>query len=670
MLGMMVENIGLVAQTNGGEFSVSIPLSKGLNIIRAENSSGKSTCVNAIAYGLGLEAVLGPRSKRPFPKSLYEIIYDNKDDENEYYVSSSHVSLVVKNSKKDTVVITRGILGNENKVTVHQDDKDTDYFLGVSGHVGSAKSERGFHRWLSGFIGWKLPNVVTFDGGEVKLYIECIFSLFFIEQKRGWSEIQANIPTIYGIKNVKKTVAEFCLGIDSFEYEKKVTRLKNSIADSEVEWGKLCSSAEGVADFNSVILNKTPEIKNYKDSFDFEFLYQDGDTTYSVIERQRSLKLLIEKMSADISEVTPDSDLLNSQQSILRKLRREAEKNSAEMEVAMLSLSDIENKISTLKNELDRYHQLRRLKAVGSSIEADMDTKTCPICESDLYDTLGNRSIKREPMTLDENIEFLKNQADFYVNIKLRSTESLKNLQSAGKMIDARINKEEMILDNLREDLNDIDGKTKALLRSKIRAEIEISEANKLGDSLNDIKSQSARIFSDWSGAIETLKKLRNASSSKDKKSIIRELLSLIKENLSAFNFTPASINYITLSEQTLRPEQDGYDIVAETSASDYIRIIWAYTLALLQLAGNKEDVLHGGFVVFDEPRQHEASKASFVNLIDKASESKDFDGQVLFATSLDADVLEAACANKEVNLICFDNYILTLKTGVPEVND
>lgn len=29
MLGMTVENIGLVAQTNGGEFSVSIPLSEG-----------------------------------------------------------------------------------------------------------------------------------------------------------------------------------------------------------------------------------------------------------------------------------------------------------------------------------------------------------------------------------------------------------------------------------------------------------------------------------------------------------------------------------------------------------------------------------------------------------------------------------------------------------------
>lgn len=667
MLGLTIENIELTAQTNGGEFSVSIPLSVGLNVIRAENSSGKSTCVNAIAYGLGLEAILGPKSKRPFPKSLYEVISDSKEKEKQYYVSSSCVVLTVKNSSGDVVLITRDILGNENKVTVFQSGRNTDYFLGSSGNVGSAKSDRGFHKWLAEFIGWELPNVVTFDGREVKLYIECIFSLFFIEQKRGWSEIQANIPTVYGIKNVKKTTTEFCLGIDSFEYENKVVRLRNSITNSENEWEKLISAAEGIADFNSVIMNKIPDLGGYKDSFDVEFLYQDGSATYSVVERQRSLKLLVNKVALDVSEATPDNDKLSSQQARLRELRREAEKNSEEIEVSMLSLSDVESKISTLKNELDRYQQLRRLKDVGSLIEADLDTKTCPICESELYDTLGNRSVRREPMTLGENVEFLKNQADFYVSIKLRNSEVLRQLQSKGKMIKARADKEESVLDSLREDLNDVNGKVNALLRKKIQAEIELRDAEKLGDSLIDLKSQAARIHSSWSVSTTALKKLRNTSSNSDKKLIIYELLSLVKGNLKAFNFTPASIGYISISEHTLRPEQDGYDIVAETSASDYIRIIWAYTLSLLQLAGNKKGVLHGGFVVFDEPRQHEASKASFANLIDKASESKDYNGQVIFATSLDVDVLESACANKGVNLICFDDYILTLKTDADD---
>lgn len=662
MLGLTINNVRIAANTNGGLFSVNIPLDNGLNIIRAENSSGKSTCVNAIAYGLGLEAILGPKSKRPFPKSLYEEIYDNKKDENPFFVSSSFVQITATNSNNETVVTTRDILGDESKVTVKKDDISKDYFLGSSGKVGSAKSERGFHRWLADFIGWNLPNVVTYEGNEVKLYIECIFPLFFIEQKRGWSEIQANIPTSYGIKNVKKSAIEFCLGIDSFEYEKKVTRYKNSIESSEREWQQLINAAEGVADFNSVILNRIPDIKNYKDTYDIEFMYQVGDTTYSIAEKQRSLQTLVQKLSLEFEAARPDDEKLNNQQAVLRKLRRESEKNASEIELAMLSISDVNGKIDSLRRELDKYQQLRRLKSVGSAIEADLETRTCPICESDLYDTLGNRNVKREPMTLEENIEFLKSQADFYLNVKVRSIESLKNLQSKSKLIAVRIEKEESILNNLREDIDDINGATKSLLRDKIQTEIELKEAEKLESSLNELKNQASRIYSSWSTTTESLKQLRKTSRNADRALVIRELLSLIKSNLAAFNFPPSSIGSITISDQTLRPEQEGYDIVAETSASDYIRIIWSYTLALLQLAGKKNDVLHGGFVVFDEPRQHEASYVSFANLIEKAAEAREYSGQVIFATSLKQSELEEACKEKGVKLLCFDDYILTLE--------
>ena len=113
------------------------------------------------------------------------------------------------------------------------------------------------------------------------------------------------------------------------------------------------------------------------------------------------------------------------------------------------------------------------------------------------------------------------------------------------------------------------------------------------------------------------------------------------------------------MSDQTLRPEQEGYDIVAETSASDYIRVIWAYTLGLLELAGTEKEINHGGFVVFDEPRQHEASKNSFISLIDTALKSKSYGGQVIFATSMEKSELENACKGKDLNIYFFDDYIL-----------
>ncbi|WP_311063621.1 hypothetical protein [Halomonas sp. DWK9] len=670
MLGLTISSVKIVANTNGGVFSVNIPLYKGLNIIRAENSSGKSTCVNAIAYGLGLEAILGPKSKKPFPKSLYEVIYDNKENETPFIVKSSFVQIAATNSKNESVVTTRDILGDENKITVTQSGISKDYFLGTSGKVGSAKSERGFHRWLETFIGWNLPNVVTYEGNEVKLYIECIFSLFFIEQKRGWSEIQANIPTRYGIKNVKKSAIEFCLGIESFEYESKLARIKNSIEKNENEWQQMISTAEAIADFNAVVLNRIPDIKDYKDTYDIEFVYQVGDAVYSIDERIKSLKTYVERLNQDIEGARPDNEKINKQHASLRKLRRESEKNFSEIELLMLSISDIDGKIVSLKNELDKYQQLQRLKNVGSSIDADLETKNCPICESELYDTLGSRNVRREPMTLDQNIDFLKSQTDFYVNIRKRSVESLKELQERSKIIAARIEKEEDVLKDLYEDVDDINGATKSLLRDKIKTEIEIKEAKKLEASLNGLKDKASSIHVLWSSATNSLTQLRRTLRNNSRTLVISELSSLIKKNLTAFNFSPGSIESISLSSQTLRPEQEGYDIVAETSASDYIRIIWAYTLALLQLAGIKKDVLHGGFVVFDEPRQHEASYVSFANLIDKAAGASAYNGQVIFATSLRQNELEEACKDKGVNLLCFEDYILTLeKDGAENVS-
>ena len=69
------------------------------------------------------------------------------------------------------------------KITVGFSGDEKDYFLGASGQVGSAVSERGFHHWLADFIGWKLPSVITFEGKDTTLYLECIFPLFFVEKK-------------------------------------------------------------------------------------------------------------------------------------------------------------------------------------------------------------------------------------------------------------------------------------------------------------------------------------------------------------------------------------------------------------------------------------------------------------------------------------------------------
>ena len=126
MLGLKIDNLHIAVDTNGGQFECSIPFNEGLNIIRAENSSGKSTCVNAIAFGLGLEAILGPSRKRPFPKSLYEEIFDTKEDQKPFFVSNSTVVLEIRNSKDKQARLTRNIAGDNRKISVEMDGKTVD----------------------------------------------------------------------------------------------------------------------------------------------------------------------------------------------------------------------------------------------------------------------------------------------------------------------------------------------------------------------------------------------------------------------------------------------------------------------------------------------------------------------------------------------------------------
>jgi len=662
MLGLTLVNVEISVETNGGRFSTKIPFGNGLNIIRADNSSGKSTCVNAIAYGLGLEAILGPSRKRPFPKSLYEVIYDNKKDENQYFVSSSSVAIEIKNSSGVFAKLKRDIKGHENMVEVESSFDGGDYFLGSAGNVGSAKSQKGFHHWLADFIGWELPSVVTFEGKETKLYLECIFPLFFIEQKRGWSEIQANTPTHYGIKNLKKAAAEFCLAIDSFEHEKKIALLKNKIESAEIEWDKLRSSIEGVADYNVVRVKNLPDLDSKITTYNVSFSYMENDVFIDVAEQERSLNRLIEGLSENIASKTPNNESLSSQFALMRVLRREIEDKSSTIEMILMSISEVDNKLSTLKHDYDQYQQLRRLKSVGSEIGPDIATQKCPICESELYDTLGNSTVKREPMTLEENIEFLKNQLDFFGSIRKKSVIQLQELQAGQRLLSSRMEVENDKLSSLREDIDDVNGATKASLREKIKADALLRDVLKLKESQADLNRQAERISSAWAIATDSLKLVRKGAVVTEKKVIINKLESIIRGNLKAFGFNHSAISSVAISRQTLRPEQEGYDIVAETSASDYIRIIWSYTMALLELSGKEKEVKHGGFVTFDEPRQHEASKVSFTSLIEKASEAGTYGGQVIFATSLDETELRASCGSKKVNLVCFDDYILTLE--------
>src|SRR5437762_1548290 len=60
----------LEVMTSDGRYGADISFADGLNVIRADNSAGKSTCLQGAMYALGLEPMLGPRHEIPLPHAM------------------------------------------------------------------------------------------------------------------------------------------------------------------------------------------------------------------------------------------------------------------------------------------------------------------------------------------------------------------------------------------------------------------------------------------------------------------------------------------------------------------------------------------------------------------------------------------------------------------------
>ena len=71
---MIIRSVRLRATTNEGDFGFSFQFARTLTIVRANNSSGKSTLFNSLLYGLGMEELVGGRNEKVLPYAVKEYL--------------------------------------------------------------------------------------------------------------------------------------------------------------------------------------------------------------------------------------------------------------------------------------------------------------------------------------------------------------------------------------------------------------------------------------------------------------------------------------------------------------------------------------------------------------------------------------------------------------------
>ncbi|EEC9521393.1 AAA family ATPase, partial [Escherichia coli] len=250
MSKLKVERLIIRINTSDGIYGTDLKFGYGLNIISAENSSGKSTCIQSIIYALGLEGILGPSRKNPLKSALTTKLRDNNDTE--IPVNESKIYLQLSNEHSRKITILRKSDSDISKiVTVYDCEFDkinphkfTDYFLK---DPGSAQREKGFHYFLSNFLGITQPEVIKYDGTKCPLYLESIFTVNYVEQTRGWGGILNVIPTYLGIKDLSQNVLEYTLNLDVREIRKKREIFLDEKKNLETKWANTISELESNA---------------------------------------------------------------------------------------------------------------------------------------------------------------------------------------------------------------------------------------------------------------------------------------------------------------------------------------------------------------------------------------------------------------------------------------
>ena len=140
------------------------------------------------------------------------------------------------------------------------------------------------------------------------------------------------------------------------------------------------------------------------------------------------------------------------------------------------------------------------------------------------------------------------------------------------------------------------------------------------------------------------------------------------RSNAEIFGYRSAQIKDIELNKDTLFPYLSGIelrevktDIKSDSSASDFVRLIWAYLLAVRHVSFEKGGN-HPGLLILDEPAQHSMACTSFNQLIKNCANYENF--QSILGASFDEsdEVFKDATNGASFHLIRLNEKLLIAK--------
>jgi len=675
---VIIRGLRVRATTNEGEYGFRFNFARTLTIIRAKNSSGKSTLFNSLLYGLGMEELVGGKNEKVLPYAVKEHI---EFDGRRVLVTASEVMLEIESRTGEVVTLRRAIrdtVRDPRLIEVFSgahvtEDRDLGEARPTYVHDGGgAKRPEGFHRFLETFLGLDLPRVPTTSGGETKLYLQAVFAALAVEQKRGWTDYIANIP-FYGIRDARTKVVEFLLGLDVFETNAERNRLNAESVEIDAEWRKVYDELRREANpVGAVVEGASPNPSSLFNENEASIRKLAGGSSVPLAEHINQLRAehaALQKQAEQyhkssgaeaMQSVTVAMDELQG----LSVLHERATALHAEQRV---SLAEYEKLLAEANEDLERNKTAAKLRDLGAKHDVATAVGRCPTCNQSVDDTLLAGAVTGPQMDLATNIAYLDSQR----RMLIRQIAGLKVGVQATEVrvaeLAARIASKRDVLTAMRGDVTSGASESKAIVRRQVQIEVEVEALEKLQARAIELFARLAQIATRMSANQSARRGMpREAYSRADLERINRFQLNF-RANAGSFGYESAPIREVEIGKDTLVPclaqmelREIRTDIKSDSSASDFVRLIWSYLLALHQTSATASSLgNHPGLLMFDEPGQHSMAVDSQHALLKQLASETSL--QSIVAASFDEaeEVFRQATQGIQFTLIEWDGKLM-----------
>ncbi len=617
---LIINRLRVEINTINGVYGIDETFQSGLNFIASfENTCGKSSILAAIYYCLGFEQILGGAGvvgNKVLTPTFKSSIEDNGKP---WTVTESGAYLEISNGS-ETRTIYRNIKSeskNNHLVTVYFGNYDSvsdpktiseDYYVNIQ---NSATSEKGFHTFLEEFLYMELPLVRTSDGNERKLYLQVVFAAMFIEQKHGWSNILSGMP-IFGIRESKKRIVEYILGLDTLKNEKERDRLNTVKAQLERKWEQSISDMQRSAYSESCEISNLPMHPKVLSDVEYSRIVVSTSDSLSIEDKIQTLtdeydglRMLKPRVCDNFEALNHELSETQTQILLFEDRLKDIRKSVASHDEAIGRLNtDLEIVNSDIRNNKDAA----RLQKFGSeSTEEFISADICPVCKQRIQDNLLDSKAASGFMSIEDNIRHLEEQKKMLEFSLGSHKESRDKLSREKSDFEARLQTLRRLAQTLRSDLyttTDTEA-SEAIMLKRIEITNHIERLSNLKATIDTLIEQLRKLSMDWNTYLDQKSKLPKKDISESDIEKIALLKKKFIDNLKRYHYSSlSSFEGIDISiDSSLLPTVDGFDMKFDSSASDGIRVIWAFTMALLQVSIEKNGN-HPGIIIFDEPAQ------------------------------------------------------------------